>query len=83
MVGRISGVYDTTAYDAGFQCPQCKKYTTVKRVERDVFFDIKDADWRRKYPIEIEHSKRTNAPDTSGIEDDVILDNGVIFGDIE
>jgi hypothetical protein len=77
MVGRISGVYDTTAFEAGFQCPQCKKYTVVKRVERDVFFDVKGADWRRKYPIEIEQPKRSNAPDTSLIEDDLIFNAGL------
>ncbi len=83
MVGRISGVYETTAYDAGFQCPQCKKYTTIKRVERDVFFDVKDAEWRRKYPIEIEQPKRTKAPTITNVDDDVIIgsDNGIIFGD--
>lgn len=73
MVGRISGVYDTTFYEARFQCPQCKKQVLVKRQERDIFFDIKDADWRRPYAVDIEQPKRTNAPDTSGIEDDIIL----------
>ncbi len=73
LVGRISGVYDTTYYDAKFQCPQCKKYITVKREERDIFFDVKNADWRRKYPIEIEQPVRTAAPDTSHIEDDIML----------
>jgi len=73
MVGRISGVYDTTFYEGRFECPQCKKQIIAKREARDIFFDVKDADWRRKYPIEIEQAKRTKAPDTSGIEDDIIL----------
>lgn len=62
MVGRVSGVYDTTHYEASFQCPQCKKHIVVRREEKDVFFDVKDADWRRKYPIDIEQPKRTKAP---------------------
>ena len=73
LVGRVSGVYDTTFYEARFECPQCKKQCIVKREARDIFFDVKDAHWRRKYPIEIEAPKRTNAPDTSGIADDIIL----------
>lgn len=73
MVGRISGVYETTAYEASFQCPQCNKRIVVKRQERDIFYDIKDADWRRKYPIDIEQAKRTKAPDTSMVEDDLLI----------
>lgn len=72
MVGRISGVYDTTAYDASFQCPQCKKSIVVKRTEKDIFFDIKDAEWRRKYPIDIEQPKRTKAP-TLLVEDELTI----------
>jgi len=62
MVGRISGVYDTTHYSASFQCPQCKKQIVITRKERDVFFDVKDAEWRKKYPIEVEQARRVSAP---------------------
>jgi hypothetical protein len=73
MVGRISGVYDTTEYNAAFQCPQCKKYTTVTRKERDIFFDVKNADWRRKYPIEVVQPKRVkNAPHID-VADDLVI----------
>lgn len=84
MVGRISGVYDTTEYEARFQCPQCKKNITVHRKERDVFFDVKNADWRRKYPIEIEQAKRLQeAPDIADVEDDLILGNAIEFSEEE
>lgn len=73
MVGRISGVYETTFYEARFQCPQCKKQITVTRQERDIFFDVKDADWRRKYPLEIEQAKRTAAPTFDNITDDLSI----------
>lgn len=76
MVGRISGVYDATEYNAAFQCPQCKKYTTVTRKERDVFFDIKNADWRRNYPVEVVQPKRLkNAPNID-IADDMVIGAG-------
>lgn len=73
MVGRISGVYETTAYEGHFQCPQCKKWTVVKRQERDIFYDVKDADWRRKYPIEVEQAKRVTAPSFDSVSDDLII----------
>ncbi len=84
MVGRISGVYDTTEYSVAFQCPQCKKHTTVTRKERDIFFDVKDANWRRKYPIEIIQPKAASkdAP-TFDLEDDMMItgedDLGIIY----
>lgn len=55
MVGRISGVYDTTHYKGTFQCPQCNKKITITRKARDIFFDLEedDKDWRRKYPMEV------------------------------
>lgn len=79
MVGRISGVYDTTSYFADFQCPQCKKRCTVKREEKDVFFDLKagDKEWRRKYPIEIVHPVQPkDSIDTSMIQEDneIVID---------
>ncbi len=75
MVGRISGVYATTEYFGSFQCPQCNKRITVNRVERDVFYDVKDSEWRRKYPIEIEQARRTNAPAIIDTEADLIIGN--------
>jgi len=83
MVGRVSGVYDTTHYACSFQCPQCNKLTHVERKERDVFYDVRDAGWRKKYPIEIIQRRQYNAesdpsldPTTYGfddIEQDVII----------
>lgn len=73
MVGRISGVYETTAYEASFQCPQCKKNTIIKRKERDIFYDVKDADWRRKYPIEVEQAKRVSAPSFDDIDNEMTI----------
>lgn len=80
MVGRISGVYNTTEYSAAFQCPQCRKNITIQRKERDVFYDVKDADWRRKYPIEIiQPANRTKDAPIIEAEDDLIIGDGVDY----
>lgn len=84
MVGRISGVYDTTEFGAAFQCPQCKKHITITRKERDVFYDVKDANWRRKYTIEILHPKRNKAAPVIDTDDEIMigdLDLGIEYGD--
>lgn len=74
MLGRVSSAYDTNEYSAAFQCPQCKKYTTVTRKEKDIFFDVKNADWRRKYPMEVVQAKRSKSPEID-VLDDVLLSN--------
>lgn len=84
MVGRISGVYETTEFGAAFQCPQCNKHITINRKERDVFFDVKNADWRRKYPMEIIQPKRNrNAPEIAGDDELTIgdVDLGIEYDD--
>lgn len=83
MVGRISGVYETTAYTAEFECPQCKKMIKVQRKGKDIFFDVKDADWRRKYPMEVVHpTSRDEAPDLPlDNDDDELLLNGGFTGE--
>jgi hypothetical protein len=69
MVGRISGVYDTTEYTVEFQCPQCNKFVKVTRKQKDIFFDIRDAEWRRKYPMQIiQPAQSADAPDF-GLDD--------------
>lgn len=83
MIGRVSPVYDTTEFNAEFQCPQCKKRTIVKRKERDIFFDIRDADWRKKYTMEVIQPKYAKGAPQLDITDDVVLDldDGLIFED--
>lgn len=85
MVGRISGVYDTTEFNAAFQCPQCKKYTTMVRKERDIFYDVKSPDWRRRFPMEVIQPKRAkNMPEIDIIDDVVIEEDADIeYGEQE
>jgi hypothetical protein len=73
VVGRISGVYDSTAYSAAFQCPQCMKFITIDRKERDIFYGVKDADWRRKFPIEIVQSKRSKTSSIEQVPNELII----------
>jgi hypothetical protein len=85
MIGRISGVYDTTEFNAAFQCPQCKKFTTMVRKERDIFYDVKNPDWRRKFPMEVIQPKRAkNMPEIDLVDDVVIEDDADIeYGEQE
>jgi hypothetical protein len=84
MVGRISGVYDTTEYGAAFQCPQCKKHITITRKERDVFFDVKNPDWRRKNMMEVLQPRRNKAAAIVDTDDEIMIgdiDLGIEYGD--
>jgi len=75
LVGRISGVYETTYYRVSFQCPQCQKSIVLERKERDYLFDVKDAEWRRPFPMEVIRPKvktLEDAPDLV-ITPDLIL----------
>jgi hypothetical protein len=84
MVGRISGVYETTAYNAEFQCPQCQKMIRIERKEKDIFFDIKDADWRRKYPMEIvQPSVIADTPDLPPGDDELLLGTTAAYDEDE
>lgn len=53
MVGRFSPVHNHTAFTVSVECSQCGKAVRMHREARDIWFDIKDADWRRKYSAEI------------------------------
>lgn len=73
MVGRLFPVHDHTAFNASFQCDQCNKVIRARREERDIFFDIRDASWRRKYSPEIVQPKkfsRMQIPD----DDELVID---------
>ena len=73
MVGRISGVYESTAFTAAFQCPQCSKFITIERKERDIFHGVKNADWRRKFPIEIVQPARGKTTNIEGVANELVI----------
>ncbi len=53
MVGRYAPVHDHTAFIVSTECSQCSKAVRAHREARDIWFDVKDADWRREYKAEI------------------------------
>lgn len=80
MLLRFSAVHEHTEFELKIICPQCKKQVKVIRKERDVFFDlsIDDRDWRKKNPMEVIQSKRTQLPTNAQdlieqTEDDIII----------
>jgi len=62
MVGRYMAVHDHTAFNIQFQCSQCGKAVRARRDDRDVLFDVRDADWRKAYRSEIVKPKKTKTP---------------------
>lgn len=60
MVGRISPVHEHTAYNVSFECSQCGRMINAQRLSKDVFHDVKDKEWREKYPIEILSPEKEN-----------------------
>lgn len=85
MVGRVSGVYDTTAFKSEFTCPQCNKISVITRKERDIFYDLKknDRDWRRKYPIEIVQPQRSKVPELADEDIEMVIGDEFEDGDID
>lgn len=79
MVARYSPVHDHTAFIVSTECSQCGKAVRANRDARDIWFDVKDADWRRQYPVEIVQPKLT-APSfdpsqiTESVDDEIIID---------
>lgn len=81
MAGRIYPVHGHTAFTFEVQCSQCKRRVIAKRDEKDVWFDIKDADWRRKFPAEIvqpELAKGGFRPEA--VSDENIIDTYNLYG---
>src|SRR4051812_47781485 len=75
MVGRYAPVHDHTAFLVATECSQCGKSIRAHREARDIWFDIKDADWRSEYKSEIiqpklKHGFNTNVID-SVVDDEI------------
>lgn len=77
-VFRFSPVHDHTSYRVEAECSQCGKIIRAHRKERDIWFDVKDAGWRKKYPAEIVQASGkggfSSEDFTVGIQDDVIIE---------
>lgn len=76
MVGRIYPVHDHTAFSVSFQCSQCKKLIRGRREEKDIFWDVRDHEWRRSKRAEVVQPKvkaTKKYDDLSGIDDELYL----------
>lgn len=73
MVGRLYPVHDHTAFSASFECSQCHKLIRARREQKDILFDIKDAEWRRKYSPEIVQPKQFKHRSVDN-PDDLVID---------
>lgn len=78
LVMRFSAAYEHTEFDIAAQCPQCNKFVTAKRKERDVFFDLlpRDKNWRKRYPMEVILPKKQKTEEDTTYEDELIIDDG-------
>lgn len=72
MVGRIYPVHDHTAFNVSFECSQCHKMVRARRDQRDIFFDVKDANWRKKYKPEILQPKVASIPEFDN-QDELVI----------
>lgn len=79
LVLRFSAAYDHGEFDIAAQCPQCNKFVTVKRKERDVFFDLqpRDRNWRKRYPIEVIQAKQNKTDNDTNYADDFVIDDAI------
>lgn len=72
LLSRFSIVHDHSYFELKVNCNQCNKIVTANREEKDIFFDIKDAAWRRKHRYSVKKAK-TSDNASSDIEDDLVL----------
>lgn len=84
LVGRFSPVHKHTAFTVSVQCSQCGKAARARRDERDIFFDVRDSEWRRKHRAEIIQPKMGNtiSEELSDETQTSSDDNVIIFADL-
>lgn len=76
MVGRVIPAIEHTAFECHFQCSQCKKKVTVKRAERDQFFDfaISDREWRKAHAYKVIQARK-DAPPNLATETSLVIED--------
>lgn len=72
LLARFSIMHDHSPFELRVKCNQCENDVISAREEKDIFFDIKDSTWRKKYKYTVKHSKEKVSIDAD-IEDDVVL----------
>jgi hypothetical protein len=81
MVGRVYPVHEHTSFIVSFQCDQCKKLIRGRRDERDVLFDVRDHQWRRKYRAEIVQPKADTKGISEEVEDELFISEAIALDD--
>lgn len=72
LLARFSIVHDHSPFELRVKCNQCENDVTSAREEKDIFFDIKDSAWRKKYKYTVKQSKEKVTIDAD-VEDDIVL----------
>ena len=72
LLARFSIVHDHSPFELRVKCNQCENDITSAREEKDIFFDIKDSAWRKKYKYTVKQSKEKVSIDAD-VEDDIVL----------
>ncbi len=64
LVGRVIPALEHTAFECHFQCSQCGKKITIKRGEKDPFFDfsVSERAWRKQHKYEVIQAKKADIP---------------------
>lgn len=79
MVMRFTPVHDHVAFTVSCKCHQCNKFIRARRDDRDIFYDVRDAEWRREFKAEVVQPRvrKKSEPNSDAIEmsvdDEVIL----------
>lgn len=79
LVGRYGPAHDHTAFVVATECSQCHKAVRAHRETNDIWFDVRDADWRRAYQADIVQPRlrtgfHARSTDTVPVADDLIID---------
>jgi hypothetical protein len=72
MVARLSIVQEHSPFSLRVKCSQCEKDVIIEREEKDIFFDVADSAWRRKYQYKVQKAKKTESS-IEEVEDDLLL----------
>lgn len=72
LLARFSIMHEHSPFELRVKCNQCENDVISTREEKDIFFDIKDSAWRKKYKYTVKHSKEKVSIDVD-VEDDIVL----------
>ncbi len=74
MVARFSAVHQHSPFQVRVKCNQCNNDVIAERDERDLFFDVKDSAWRRKYRYKVvKPAAEAGGSTADEVDDDLLL----------